>query len=322
MPALTNNVLEVPMRVLMISKALVSGTSQRKLEELARCPGVDLTLVTPPYWLHDDGSTQKLERLYTSGYRIIETPMRFNGHYHLHYYPELNKIMREVRPEVVHIDEEPYNYATFQAMRLARRYKARALFFAYQNIYRSYPPPFRQLELYNYRHAAAAIVGNRDAGDVLKRKGYRGPSYVIPQFGFDTDIYRRSAPRVPRQSGDVFTIGYTGRFKEEKGLTTIVEALTTLPAYCQAVFMGQGPMKSTLEELSERLGVADRVMFKPGVPTAQVPRELEQLDVFVLPSLTRPNWKEQFGRVLAESMSCETPVIGSDSGEIPHVIGD
>ncbi|MFZ4664511.1 MAG: glycosyltransferase, partial [Caldilineaceae bacterium] len=35
-----------------------------------------------------------------------------------------------------------------------------------------------------------------------------------------------------------------------------------------------------------------------------------------------PNWKEQFGRVLVEAMTCGVPVIGSDSGEIPHVIGD
>lgn len=310
------------MRVLMISKALVAGTSQRKLEEIARCPDVELTLVTPEYWLSDDGSKQMLERLYTSGYRMIVTPMALNGNFHLHYYPQLSQIMRDVRPEIVHIDEEPYNFATFHAMRLAEQVKARSLFFTWQNLYRTYPPPFRQLELYNYRHASAALAGNRDASDVLRRKGYQGPIHIIPQFGFDTEIYSRSTPRQPRQPDAPFTMGFIGRLKEEKGLTLMVEALPSLPAYCRVAFIGNGPMKSTLEELATRLGVSERVIFKPGVPTYEVPREMESLDAFVLPSLTRSNWKEQFGRVLAEAMSCETPVIGSDSGEIPHVIAD
>jgi glycosyltransferase involved in cell wall biosynthesis len=310
------------MRVLMISKALVAGTSQRKLEELAKCPGVELTLVTPEYWQSDDGSKQVLERLYTDGYRMIVTPMAFNGNFHLHYYPQLGKIMQEAQPEIVHIDEEPYNLATFQAMRLARHHKAHALFFTWQNLYRSYPPPFRQFELYNYKHASIAIAGNRAAAEVLQRKGYTKPIRIIPQFGFDTEIYSRSAPRVPRKPGDPFYLGFIGRLKEEKGLHLIVEALPSLPDYCHAVFVGNGPMKSVLEELATKLGLMERVIFKPGVPTYQVPHEMEQLDVFILPSLTRANWMEQFGRVLPEAMSCETPVIGSSSGEIPYVIGD
>ena len=46
------------------------------------------------------------------------------------------------------------------------------------------------------------------------------------------------------------------------------------------------------------------------------------MDTVVLPSRTTPDWVEFFGRVLIEGMACEVPVIASDSGEIPHVVGD
>ena len=81
-------------------------------------------------------------------------------------------------------------------------------------------------------------------------------------------------------------------------------------------------MKSVLEEQAIQSGVTDRILIKPGIPTSEVPRLIEQWDAHVLPSITRPNWIEQFGRTIAEAMSCEVPVIGSNSGEIPHVIGD
>ena len=49
---------------------------------------------------------------------------------------------------------------------------------------------------------------------------------------------------------------------------------------------------------------------------------LNCMDCIVLPSRTTKKWKEQFGRVLTEAMSCEVPVVGSDCGEIPNVLGD
>src|SRR5437667_2316230 len=215
------------MRVLMISKTFVASTSQRKLEELVKFHDIELTLMTPAYWQSDDGSKQVLEPLYTNGYRMIVTPMVFNGHFHIYYYPQLKKIIRKVRPDILHIDEEAYNYATFQAMRLARHQRIPALFVAWQNIYRNYPPPFRQLELYNYRHAHLALAGNLDVAEVLKRKGFNGPIRILP-LSVDPNIYQRSEPRAPRGTDGPFTIGYVGRLVEPKGLTLLVEVLPDL----------------------------------------------------------------------------------------------
>ena len=49
---------------------------------------------------------------------------------------------------------------------------------------------------------------------------------------------------------------------------------------------------------------------------------MRALDCLVLPSRSRANWTEQFGRVLTEAMASGIPVIGTDSGEISQVIGD
>jgi glycosyltransferase involved in cell wall biosynthesis len=68
--------------------------------------------------------------------------------------------------------------------------------------------------------------------------------------------------------------------------------------------------------------VEGQVEFSAAVSADQMPACLAEADVLVLPSRTTPVWKEQFGRVLVEAMSCGTPVVGSDSGAIPEVIGD
>ena len=72
---------------------------------------------------------------------------------------------------------------------------------------------------------------------------------------------------------------------------------------------------------SDRLGISNRVHFDRTISSAAMPAYLQQLDVLVLSSRTRSNWKEQFGRALVEAMACGVAVIGSDSGEIPYVIG-
>ncbi|HSR30171.1 MAG TPA: glycosyltransferase [Anaerolineae bacterium] len=305
------------MRVLMVSKACIVGVYQKKLEELARLPRMHLTVVVPPYW-RDERGTLELERQYTEGYELVVEPMAFNGKFHLHFYPGLGKQVHRVQPDLVHIDEEPYNLATAHALWLARRAGAKSLFFSWQNILRRYPLPFRLLERYVLDHVDYAIVGNQESSQVWQAKGYQGRMAVIPQFGVDPEIF---CP-VPRTAGRGFIVGYVGRLVEEKGVDLLLEALKGLEGAWRAYVLGNGPAREALQSQTQHLGLANRVSFDAWIPSDQMPTYYCQLDALVVPSRTRPNWKEQFGRVLVEAMACGVPVIGSDSGEIPHVIGD
>ena len=310
------------MRVLMLSKALIIGAYQKKTEELARMPGVDLTVVVPPFW-KEGRHRIDLERVFLDGYRLVVEPMAFNGNFHLHFYPGLGRLIRELRPDIFHVDEEPYNLATFLAIRLARRYGARALFFTWQNLHRRLPLPFNLFERYNYASADWAIAGSQGARDVLLRKGFRRPISIIPQFGVDPALYSPDAaraPAIPQTSS--FNIGYVGRMVSAKGPALLLEAVSGLPGDWHLTLIGEGPLKEELRGRAATLGITGRVTFLPYVRSEEVPMHLRALHALVLPSLTTPSWKEQFGRVLVEAMACEVPVVGSDSGEIPSVIGD
>jgi glycosyltransferase involved in cell wall biosynthesis len=320
------------MRVVMVSKALVVGSYQQKLEELARLPGIELTAIVPPGWRGRYDSAP-LERLHTTGYEILVEPIILNGQHHLHFYPRLGRLLLKMRPDVLHMDEEPYNLATWHALRAGEAVRARSLFFTWQNLSHRYPWPFRFFERSNYRRAAHAIAGSSAAASVLQAKGYTGPLTILPQFGIDPDVFRPSDGNRERESGrgqraapplaHNVVIGYAGRLVPEKGVDVLLRACAALPFHNWAVrLMGDGPEWPRLTALADNLGIAEQVTFLGRLPSAQAPEFYRALDVLVLPSLSRPNWVEQFGRVIVEAMACEIPVIGSASGEIPAVIGN
>lgn len=307
------------MRILMLSKACIVGTYQQKLETMARlAPDMALTVIVPPFWKDERGIT-RLERAHTEGYQLMVLPMALNGSYHLHIYPGLARAIREIQPDVVHIDEEPYNLATLHANVLSRRVGARTLWFSWQNLTRNYPIPFSWIERYNLDHVDHAIVGSQTSARVWREKGYTGALTIIPQFGVDADFF--SPPSASRREESVH-IAYVGRFVPEKGIDVLLEALATLKGPWHATFLGSGPMEATLRERAQSLGLAESVAFAPWSSSTEMPDFYRTVDVLVLPSRRRPNWTEQFGRVLIEAMACGVAVVGSATGEIPHVIGD
>ena len=308
------------MKVMVVWKGLVVGAYQRKLQELARQRDIEIVGVTPASW-KEPGSPIEFESLYLDGYQMVISPMAFNGHFHFFFFPGLGRLLDEHRPDLLHIEEEPYNLASFLAVWEARQRHIPSVFFTWQNLRRRYPPPFSWMEHYVYRHASAAIAGTEAAARVLREKGFPGSPAVVPQVGIDPEAFR-PADRSNTAENRPLTIGYVGRLVPQKGVHLLLEACQTLPTPFQLVVIGSGPSGKELEGRVQRLGLEDRVRFEGSVPSRRMPELLAQLDALVLPSISLPSWTEQFGRALVEAMACGVPVVGSTCGEIPEVIGD
>ncbi|MBV7340053.1 glycosyltransferase family 4 protein [Chloroflexi bacterium TSY] len=308
------------MRVVMVSKALVVGAYQRKAQEIAQL-GVDLTVLVPPYW-QDSRGRHVAEEAFTEGYTFKVIPMRFNGHFHLHYYPTLAHELRHLQPQILHMDEEPYNLSTWFAMRACQKLGILGTFFTWQNIDKRYPPPFGWWEKAVLQNTSVAIAGNQASGQILRRKGFQNEIITIPQFGVDPNIFKPQTRSDVTSTPSTIKIGYAGGLVPEKGVDLLIRACAGLEGNWSLEIVGSGVDEKRLRKLCVELGVINRVRLGRSLSSMEMPDFYRGLDIFVLPSRTMSNWKEQFGRVLIEAMASEVVVVGSNSGEISNVIGN
>jgi len=306
-------------RVLYVSKAMIVSAHRDKLRALAG--RVELDAVVPERWGPQRAAARDDEPW------LRTAAARGHGHNHTHLYRGAGRLVRRDAIDLVHIDEEPYSAVTAQLARHCRNGRVPFVFFAWQNLPKRIPGPFRALRRYVFSRAAGAIAGTASAADVLRAWGYEGALAVIPQMGVDTgrfhaDPEARAAirRRIGARETD-FVIGFGGRLVREKGVHLLLEAVAGMDG-ARTLLMGDGPERTALERAAARSGAADRIHFAGAIASDEMPRWLAACDVLALPSLTTNAWAEQFGRVLVEAMACDVTVIGSDSGEIPRVIGD
>jgi glycosyltransferase involved in cell wall biosynthesis len=229
--------------------------------------------------------------------------------------------------DVVHCWEEPYVAAGAQVALHAPR-AARFVFATFQNLAKTYPWPLSRFEHRVLRRADGWIAFGKTIHDVQRGRHERYaslPSRVITP-GVDTTVFApsaalRQAARATLEWNDESpVIGFVGRFVPQKGLSTLTAALERTATPWRALFVGDGPERAVLESFARAHG--DRVRLITDATHDDVPKWLNAMDALCAPSRTTPEWREQFGRMLVEAMACGVAVIASDSGEIPHVVGD
>jgi glycosyltransferase involved in cell wall biosynthesis len=157
---------------------------------------------------------------------------------------------------------------------------------------------------------------------------------VVPTMGVKTERFQPTEKdhawleRLNLSTDDLVTL-FVGRLTWSKGCFDLLWAfkLLTLDSEIdqralKLVIIGNGEEWDAMNAMVERLQIKDYVRLMRQVPYPEMPKIHNLADVFVLPSISTPRWQEQFGAVLAESMACGKPIVGTSSGSIPEVVGD
>jgi glycosyltransferase involved in cell wall biosynthesis len=310
-------------RVVSISHSAAFHSARLRYLPLAKSDEIDLSVIVPHKW--NEYGKEFVAEPPTPPLDIRIRTVRFRdagiAKWYMHYYPGLAKFIEEMRPDVLHLWEEPWSFVALQAARLCSRFGMSLVLETDQNILRRLPPPFEQIRRYTLQRTDTLIVRSPEALEVSRACGFQGKAATV-EYCFDPNEFRpleRAAARVEFPT-EGFTIGYAGRVVAEKGLFTVLDALYKCDQNVRFLLLGDGPDRERLQRRANELGLGKRVSFFPGAPAEKVVKFINALDCLVLMSETTRSWKEQFGRVIMEAHACGVPVIGSDSGSIPSVV--
>ena len=312
------------MRVLRVSHSAVVDEwrgRERALSEL----GADVYLLSARRW-HAGGTEVDLRP--RPGEHV--TGVRTLGRHPALFVYDPRPLWRALgeRWDVIDLHEEPFALATAELLllRMLRGTRAPVVLYTAQNLAKRYPVPFRWLERWALRTASGVSACNSEAARIVERKGFSGRARVIP-LGVDLDRFRpggatdapESAP-APITDADPITVGVLGRLVPEKGLGVLLDAAEREPRLRLRIG-GSGPMADELAARAATGPLAGRVELVGPVDPDDVVAFYAGLDVVTMPSLPTPSWTEQFGRVAVEAMACGVPVVSSDAGALPDVVG-
>ena len=323
------------MKVTVVTHAYLAEENRKKLALLAR--EVELEVVSP------DRARTPLFR-----YRI-DTPVIQQDGYTMRFFRPLPAAagiparyvlwsrdlgLRRFRPDVVHVEGEPWTLVAQQALSCAGRHApgAAVVCTVRQHTYTSYGT-LTGVKDWLGRRAIARIdrflAGNSGSRRVLEERFAVSPERIelSPQLGVDTDHFRPVTPEERRETRrrwglaeDALVVGYCGRLVEEKGLLDLCQAVQAAQGRpgtrLQLALLGDGPLRSRLEAVAG-------VVLHDTVAHGEVASFLQALDVFVLPTVAITDQRatlELDAHALQEAMACGVASVGTASGVIPEIL--
>jgi glycosyltransferase involved in cell wall biosynthesis len=126
----------------------------------------------------------------------------------------------------------------------------------------------------------------------------------------------RPIKNIRKKSGKILFVGNIT--DEKKGFPYLVKAMKNADRQVMlTVIDGGSPHRKGIYEMIREMGVSDRIDFIGKITEEELAYQYNEAEIAVVPSVY-----EGFGFPAAEAMACGTPVIASDGGALPEVVGD
>lgn len=303
-------------KILVVGHAFIVEANRKVWNKLADDYSNDIDLVIPKAWKSNLVGDIESNFKNTKNFKIhpLKTYFTGNGSKFFFEFLGLFKILSKTKYDSIIINQEGWSLSLlfFNLLnRLTKNKKTPIFLMIAQNLKKENLRWAIPIEKFNLRFVYKTLGCCNETEDVLRWKGIDTPWSYFPLY------YGEGFERLEQKNiGEKIKIGYLGRLSEEKGIHCLIEAFRLIrnKYNVELVIAGSGPLESLIadEEGVRYLGV---------IPHELANKFYDEIDIFILPSLTKGFWKEQFGRVIVESVASKTMIFGSSSGAIPEVLG-
>ncbi|HJY98773.1 MAG TPA: glycosyltransferase family 1 protein [Patescibacteria group bacterium] len=178
-----------------------------------------------------------------------------------------------------------------------------------------------------YISKAVIAISNSTKDDIVRHYPFaKNKTHAVP-LAIDPDRFNPSIPEKDvRHIKNKYSIVddyilYLGTLKPSKNIVGLITAFSLIspdfPKVKLVISGKKGWMFDEIFEKAEKLGLEDKIVFTGFVPEEEKPALIAGARVFVLPSY----W-EGFGLDALNAMASGVPVVASNAGSLPEVVGD